>query len=182
MKTTWFTSDLHFGHKNILKYNPKTRPFVNVDDMTYEMSKAWNRAIKAEDEVYILGDVAFLSAKEACKIIGNLNGEKHLIVGNHDRGLSKDPAFRALFFSVQDYKELVYDDTRFVMFHYPIVQWNLCHYGAIHLHGHLHGAPSGLEQYKAFDVGVDSTGKIAISADELIKLSKTRDTLNHGSE
>ena len=25
-----------------------------------------------------------------------------------------------------------------VLFHYPIFEWNAAHYGAIHLHGHIH--------------------------------------------
>lgn len=26
---TWITSDLHFGHANIMKFNPATRNFVD---------------------------------------------------------------------------------------------------------------------------------------------------------
>jgi hypothetical protein len=42
------------------------------------------------------------------------------------------------------------------------------HRGSVHLHGHLHGGVSGLEQYRARDVGMDATGQIAVSMDWIV--------------
>lgn len=39
---------------------------------------------------------------------------------------------------MQHYKELKTDYGRFILFHYPIVEWHAAHYGSIHLHGHIH--------------------------------------------
>jgi hypothetical protein len=56
-----------------------------------------------------------------------------------------------------------------VMFHYPIhFEWDQAHRGSIHFHGHLHGNPSGLEEFRARDVGYDSTGQIAILMEDAI--------------
>jgi hypothetical protein len=44
------------------------------------------------------------------------------------------------------------------MFHFPIMHWHKQHYGSWHLHGHLHGNPSGVPG-KALDVGWDAHGK-----------------------
>jgi hypothetical protein len=44
------------------------------------------------------------------------------------------------------------------------------HRGAVHFHGHLHGGVSGLERYRALDVGMDATGMIAITMDEAIRI------------
>jgi calcineurin-like phosphoesterase family protein len=44
------------------------------------------------------------------------------------------------------------------------------HRGAVHLHGHLHGGTSGMERYRCVDVGMDSTGAIAITMDEVVRL------------
>lgn len=53
----WITSDTHFFHVNILKYN---RPqFKDVDEMNEFIIKQWNECIGPEDIVYHLGDFAF---------------------------------------------------------------------------------------------------------------------------
>ena len=42
------------------------------------------------------------------------------------------------------------------------------HRGAVHFHGHMHGGHSGLENYRALDVGMDATGAIAITMERAI--------------
>lgn len=102
----WFTSDQHFGHKNVIQYC--NRPFkANVNqahedalgDMTIaeydaaiakdviEMNETimrnYNRLVKPDDIVFMLGD--FSLGKEAVRcILPQLNGYKYLIKGNHD--------------------------------------------------------------------------------------------------
>jgi calcineurin-like phosphoesterase family protein len=65
-----------------------------------------------------------------------------------------------------------YDKHKIVMFHYPIAEWDQMHRGALHLYGHLHGGDSGLEKYRAFDVGMDSTGEVVVSMDYVINRIK----------
>ena len=84
---TWITSDLHFGHKNIMKFCPQTRARFR-DDVGYmnsAMVEEWNAKVEPEDLVYILGDVAFMSGSDAGKTMHRLNGRKILVEGNHDR-------------------------------------------------------------------------------------------------
>lgn len=54
--TTWVTSDLHFGHANIMKFCPVSRARFNndVDYMNEQMVLEWNATIAPEDTVYIL--------------------------------------------------------------------------------------------------------------------------------
>lgn len=70
------------------------------------------------------------------------------------------------------------------MCHFPIAEWNACHWGSIHLHGHLHGIEKPmikeLHKYKCFDVGVDATGRIAVSLDEVLQWSESRPNMKHG--
>jgi calcineurin-like phosphoesterase family protein len=158
---TFITSDLHFGHANIMKFCPKTRGhFTDVDQMREEMIRLWNDSVKDGDLVYILGDVAFLSASEAVKIMKRLNGKKILIEGNHDRKLLNDPVFRSCFEEIHKYHEINYDGTKVILFHYPIYEWNQMHRGAVHFYGHLHGDVTGLEKYRARDAGYDATGMV----------------------
>jgi calcineurin-like phosphoesterase family protein len=168
--TTWITSDLHFGHTNIMKFCPQSRArFKNdVEYMNEAMVSEWNEAIAPEDTVYILGDVAFLPADKAVKIMRRLNGTKILVEGNHDRKLLNDPVFRSCFAEVHKYLDITYEKTRVCMFHYPIAEWDQMHRGSVHFHGHLHGGVSGLEKYRARDMGMDATGSIAITMERAI--------------
>lgn len=81
--TTWFTSDLHLGHQNILAY--ARRPFVDLDEMHAEITRRWNERVEPDDVVWILGDLAMGRIDETLPICAGLTGIKVLICGNHDR-------------------------------------------------------------------------------------------------
>lgn len=81
--TIFFTSDTHFGHKNIIKY--ADRPFKDVTHMNEMLVHYWNEVVHPEDTVYHLGDVALGPIRESLGYIHRLNGKKILVTGNHDR-------------------------------------------------------------------------------------------------
>ena len=167
---TFITSDLHFGHKNIMKFCPVTRARFR-DDVSYmneAMVKEWNDMVAPEDLTYILGDVAFMSGSDAGRIVNRLNGTKILVEGNHDRKTLMDATFRNAFAEVHKYLDINYNGTKCVMFHYPIAEWDQMHRGAVHFHGHLHGNKSGLEGFRALDAGMDATGFIVQDMDSMI--------------
>jgi len=178
---TWVTSDLHFGHKNIMSFCPQTRARFN-NDVTYmnsAMAEEWNDKVQPEDLVYILGDVAFMSGSDAGRMMTRLNGTKILVEGKHDRTTLMDVTFRNAFAEVHKYLDIIYDGHKIVMFHYPIAEWDQMHRGALHFYGHLHGGVSGLEKYRALDVGMDSTGEIVISMERAIRLIKDKEIKGH---
>ena len=180
---TWITSDLHFGHKNIMKFCPETRARFK-DDVAYmnnAMVEEWNARVHPGDLVYILGDVAFMSGSDAGRMINRLNGDKILIEGNHDRKTLQDATFRGAFKEVHKYLDITYDGHKCVMFHYPIAEWDQMHRGALHFHGHLHGGVSGLEKYRAFDAGMDSTGEIVVTMEYAIGRIKNNEIKSHHS-
>ena len=165
----WITSDLHFGHANIMKFCPVTRyGFTDVTHMNETLIKEWNQAVKPEDEVYILGDVAFCNADKAIAIMQRLNGTKILSQGNHDKKLVKDVGFRDCFKEVHTYLRMRHEGHLVVMFHFPILEWDQMHRGSVHFYGHVHGDKTGLEKYRARDVGFDATGKVVVSLDDMI--------------
>lgn len=77
----WFTSDLHFGHRNVIQYC--NRPFIDIQTMTEGLIKIWNDTVNKGDLVYVLGDFS-LNPKWSKEILPRLNGDKILIPGNHD--------------------------------------------------------------------------------------------------
>jgi calcineurin-like phosphoesterase family protein len=174
MKNTFITSDLHFGHTNIMKFCPDSRArFKNdVAYMNEQMVKEWNSIVQPEDLTYILGDVAFCNADKATEYMRRLNGDKILVEGNHDKKLLKDDEFRSCFVEVHKYLDINYDGHKIVMFHYPIAEWDQMHRGALHFHGHLHGGVSGLEDFRARDMGMDATGMIVVSMERAISDAK----------
>jgi len=159
METTiWFTSDHHFGHKNIISFS--NRPFTDVDQMNEVMVQRWNEKIGKDDIVYHVGDFALMSPGKLRQLIARLNGKIHLITGNHESA-ALDCA--DCFEWVKDYFELIVKDEdahqgeRFiVLFHYAMRVWNASHYGTWHLYGHSHGDLPDDETSLSFDVGVDS--------------------------
>jgi calcineurin-like phosphoesterase family protein len=145
---TWFTSDSHFGHTNIIRHCD--RPFTSVEEQDATLIANWNALVRPNDDIWHLGDFAFRNSKAAASYLARLNGRKHLIWGNHDsdetRGLSG-------WASSQPMKEIKVDGIRITLLHYAMRVWPASHHGAIHLYGHSHGALPGDRQ--SLDVGVD---------------------------
>lgn len=112
---TWFVSDTHFYHRNIIRYSD--RPFENVHQMNETMIDNWNKHIAPEDFVYFLGDFAFCGKKWAAELFTRLNGTKVLIKGNHDGNTQKmlDIGFKEVYNSL----ELEIAGEKVLLCHYP---------------------------------------------------------------
>jgi calcineurin-like phosphoesterase family protein len=136
MSKIFFTSDLHFGHKNILSYD--NRPFLTTEANDEAIIKNWNDKVGIEDTVWILGDVSWHNVTKTNEILTSLNGNKNLIIGNHDGKLLRNSEFRSLFNEIANYKEIPYGSTNIVLCHYPIPCFNRHYYGDYHLYGHVH--------------------------------------------
>jgi len=159
MNKVFVTSDLHFGHRNILKFNPRTRPYETVEKMDDALISNWNAVVSPSDDVFNLGDLSFhRNFNVTLEILERLNGRHHLILGNHDRLLRK-PRYRLAaenyLESIQDYVELNVNKRKIVMCHYSMRVWNCMHHGAIMLYGHSHGSLTAVG--RSMDVGIDSS-------------------------
>lgn len=80
----WFTSDLHFGHKPILRPDFDNRPFKNMQEMEDGLVERWNSVVGANDVTIVVGDMFFCGSTKAKTIMERLNGKKILVRGNHD--------------------------------------------------------------------------------------------------
>ncbi len=134
---TYFISDLHFGHRNILRFD--CRPFSTIEEHDEYLINQWNDTVGTDDDVWILGDISWYSALKTVNILKRLNGKKHLCIGNHDHKLVKSAAFQQQFVEIVDYKEISFGDgTGVVLCHYPIPCYNKHFYNWYHLYGHVH--------------------------------------------
>lgn len=73
---------MHFGHKNIKKFEPTLRSGEDHLENMEIIIDNWNRVVTKRDIVYVLGDVAFTN--NGYDSLGRLKGEKRMIRGNHD--------------------------------------------------------------------------------------------------
>jgi len=176
----YFTADTHFFHSNVIRLCK--RPFHDLDDMTEKLIFNWNNVVTDKDEIYILGDFSFKGkANEVNDILKKLKGKKYLIKGNHDKYIDDKDFDGSHFEWVKDYFELFYKDKQFMLFHYPILEWNgFFRDKAIHLYGHVHNSVitninqkrrfDVLDGNRAFNVGVDMNNYAPVSADYIISL------------
>ena len=158
MSNTFFTSDQHFFHKNILQHQATTRKQANVEEMNEAIIKAHNSVVTKHDTIYMLGDVSFGNMEETASVLCRLNGQKILVFGNHDQVIRKKSELRVFFGQCIDYKEIRLDGEKVCMFHFPIESFNNKARGSIHLHGHCHGNTShyAATMPNRMDIGIDT--------------------------
>jgi calcineurin-like phosphoesterase family protein len=115
---TWFTSDTHFRHANIIKYCD--RPFANVEEMDEGLILRWNACVHPADVIYHLGDVGF-NYGSLFHIVPRLNGQKYLVLGNHDWSAVRMEAlgFACLTHRRNELHTQIINDRKFVMAHRP---------------------------------------------------------------
>jgi calcineurin-like phosphoesterase family protein len=172
----YFTADLHFGHSNINKLC--ARPFSSVDEMDNVLIRNWNRTVAPNDDIYILGDFSWKSPERAHNYVLRLSGHKFFIRGNHDKFLANYSCYSSDFEWVKDYHVLRCDGRMFVLFHYPIAEWDGFYRDAIHLYGHVHNSPQSAMRIDStalsFNVGVDTNEFTPVSIAEISRRANDR--------
>ena len=170
----WFTSDLHFGHKNIIKFC--NRPWETTEEMDEALIANWNSVVGEKDIVFDLGDFAFATNGRWKDILQRLNGKHYLILGNHD--VTRWPGDKTMeLFDRVEQQMIIYIDNRCIYLnHYPYLcyggSWKNPEHAVWQLHGHVHTCPnsSGADDkrmiYKfpyQYDVGVDNNNYVPVS-------------------
>lgn len=171
---TFFTSDTHFGHANILRYT--SRPFQNIGEMDHELIRRWNTVVGHDDIVFHLGDLCLGDRGTATKYLGMLNGYIYILqypfhhdcswLWKVDTVLSASQHRVMLLGQIEVIDLHDYGDRHVVVLsHYPQYRWDRGHYGSWHAYGHVHSS-----SYKpmpelgfAWDVGVDNNNFYPVS-------------------
>ena len=230
MSKIFFVSDTHWSHHNIIKYcnrpflsegeqqvrdkglsgnaswtdydawvklrlSPET--IRRHDDTIIEK---WNAVVSPNDTIYHLGDFGFGSPEQLEKIASQLNGQKFLILGNHDKkgnGLRKEAkAIEKYFGWIKDYYEVKIPDNgvprgkrKVVLFHYPMVSWNNMRHQSYALHAHCHGSlrpwtAEHMPNARTMDVGVDCHDFSPVSYEQIREYMSTKkgDEVDHHVE
>jgi calcineurin-like phosphoesterase family protein len=123
----------------------------------------WNSRVQKGDIVYFLGDFSF--AKDFTKTLDvflRLNGEKHLIKGNHDKN-----SYNLDWMSKYEIKELNIHNKHIVLCHYRMMVWNRSHHGSLHFYGHSHS--KNTETSQTCDIGVDNWNYAPTSLPEILE-------------
>ena len=125
MKKIYFSSDLHFGHNKDFVY--KARGFNSIEEHDEELIKRFNSIVTPEDDLWILGDLMLGDNDEGIKKIKQLNGNLHIIYGNHDTNArilryaeELDNAEIHGFATTFKYKK-----QQFMLSHYPTITSNM---------------------------------------------------------
>lgn len=173
-----FTSDLHFGHNNILSIRPE---FDDIEKMDEYLIRKWNEKVTDDDEVYILGDLSYRCQYHISYYLDRMKGKKHLIIGNHDSGWMKNVKDMSQYFESVDNMLILNEDGKTIcLSHYPMLEWPRSRYayqGVSYLiHGHLHNNRECMA-YKfiknnlptALNCGVDVNGYEPVTFEELIE-------------
>lgn len=170
MKKVFFTSDLHFGHRNIMRHCPKRLEICgasDVDDITTHdkwLIDLWNGTVDKKDVVYMLGDFSFKSPDDTKKLLEKLNGKKFLILGNHDKSSQH---LNSYFEQITQIKEFSFKGSVYpfidgvfnvCMSHYPMLDWPDKQKGSVMIHGHCHGKMDEVNELSEdlrVDIGID---------------------------
>lgn len=159
--STYFISDTHFGHTNIIRYC--NRPFASAEEMDEEMIRRWNERVKPEDTVWHLGDFALAKYDRVRELVWRLNGDKYLLMGNHDRHSKKKYQDAGFSFVFQGYKPLIFVAPEIALSHRP---QEVAPRPRPWLHGHVHNAPD--TQPGVYNISVERTDYRPVTLEEIL--------------
>lgn len=177
--TTWFSSDWHIGHSNILAYSK--RPFESIGDHDEYLIRQQNAMVKPGDNFYLLGDFALCDEARAVKFAKRLTGQKFIVWGNHDKNLRKSKEFCDQWIWQKDLTQIDVEGQKIILCHYAMRTWNQSHRGSWNLHGHSHGSLPDDPNCLQLDVGVDCWNYFPVSFEHIQKrmAKKTWKAIDH---
>lgn len=148
----YFTSDPHFGHKNVIVFE-RTRFKTPEEHDVYLLQQymSWAKKLKKDDELYVLGDwgdtfYLWIMTQFKCKTI--------FVYGNHDKQADK-PLFAKAFDEVHEYP--IWLSNKLVVSHIPVAVWE----DTVNIHGHLHGSVLDSNNYINCSIHVADYGLIS---------------------
>lgn len=159
MSEIFFIGDTHFGHKNIITFTQTKpfRPFESIEEHDAELVKRWNSVVGPKDRVFHLGDFCF--GKRNIEIAAQLNGDKRLIMGNHDTYASED--YLKYFTKLSG----AFQFEHLILTHMPVHPSQFSRF-LMNIHGHLH--KHKIEDWRYFNVSAEQINLTPIPYDVIL--------------
>lgn len=151
MAKIFFTSDLHFSHKKhckILSGIPPGHQSYWRAGRVYDCALERD-LVSPEDVVYNLGDAVCQRVPAGRERLVPTEWHAPSIYGNHDQEIRQHIERWKTRPNMTDCRccrvrriiwkwKLPEINNTLILFHYPIHEWDGCHKGWYHLHGHIH--------------------------------------------
>lgn len=193
-KKLWFTSDSHYGHKNICRgvsqwgsndasgnfvvNEAATRDFANLKEMNDALVDRINSTVGTDDILVHGGDWSFGGQEKIKEFRDRIKCKNIILIyGNHDSNIRANRfGEHKLFKHLSDYEEIkINGEHSLVVFHYPIESWNGMHHGSIMLQGHRHLKGDLIySPGKRMDIGACGNDLYPYSLEEILAIMKDR--------
>lgn len=166
MANVFFISDLHLGHRNILKFSGDYRDGDTTEQHDEILIHKINTRVQKNDKLFILGDVVWKG--HDLSVLNRIRGQKELIIGNHDTYNITE--YQKYFAKIHGFRKF----NGFWLSHSPIHPDELR--GRKNIHGHVHhnyimkkflGYPYARDE-RYIPVTVEALGGYPISYEELL--------------
>lgn len=173
MSKIWLVSDWHFCHNREFVYKP--RGFNTIQEMNEAIVKRHNEVVNMEDDVYVLGDLMLNDNNEGIKLIKQLKGKLHVILGNHCTDARVELYKNCDNIVDISYATMIkYNGYRFYLSHYPTMTGNLekesLKQVTCNLFGHTHQKTNFYNDIPfMYHVGVDSHNCTPVLLDDIIE-------------
>lgn len=170
----YFSSDFHFGHKNIIKYC--NRPFKTLEQMDNTIINNINSRIKPEDHLFFLGDFCFRSGSGRGE--GEPNKAKYYqdrincknityVAGNHDRNNSLKTCIEDITIKMSHYRiKLIHNPGQL---NTKIIDCDLVFAGHVHQNWKFKRIKTQFNLIDVCNVGVDVWNFYPVTFNEIIR-------------
>lgn len=178
MSNIYFTSDTHFSHNRSFLYEP--RGFSSIEEHDETIIENWNKTVKPEDIVYLLGDLMLNDNESGIKKLNQLQGKIYYIRGNHCtdsrcelyKNTNMIPLSGDFYTSWAAVQKI--NGFNFYLSHYPTMTSYLENMAPlkqhlINLHGHTHSKNKFYQDIPfMYNVALDAHNNTPVSFDEII--------------
>lgn len=167
----WLSSDLHFCHNKDFIY--ERRGFHSIQEMDEAIVRNFNEAVAWDDDLYILGDIMLNDNDKGIRLLRQLPGNIHILIGNHDTSNRVELYRQEPRITVEGYATVLkYQKYNFYLCHYPTLTANLDDDKSLTkrplcLAGHTHSTKL-FEPCGSYNVALDAHENYPVAIDQII--------------